>query len=94
MKQKLEKDVKQQSFLFTTTRVLKDRFMTEMDLKGEWGVPPADGCLGRSSALLWVMAASAITHQLTEPRRRRALQMFALYTVSAQEHRPDEQSLN
>lgn len=36
-----------------------------------------DGCLGRSSALLWVMA---VTHQLTKPHRRSALQMFALYT--------------
>lgn len=58
-------------------RALGDRLVTEMDLNGGWGVAPADGCLGRSSAGLWVMAASAITRQQTEPHRRRTLQMFA-----------------
>lgn len=50
MKQKLQKDV---STLKPPPHEYKragDRFTTEIDLKGEWGVPPADGCPGQSSA--------------------------------------------
>lgn len=43
MKQKLEKPPLHQY------RAPEDRFMTEIDSEGEWGVPPADGCLGGSS---------------------------------------------
>lgn len=50
MKQNLEKGIKIAKLPPHEYRALEDRFMTEIDLKGERGVPPADGCLGQSSA--------------------------------------------